>query len=212
MRFLLPISVSLLLAWQAARAQTADDFFNGGAQLYISNNVPSALEKVENGLKIYPDDGKLKKLEELLKQQQQQQSQNNQSQQDQQNQQNQSQQQQSQPNSNSQKNQQSQNQPQRQSSQKNLQDQPKASEQRQNQSGEKKDASEKQSEQQKSSGEKKDADRQDQQNAGGQPVASGQMTPEEAKRLLDAQKGDEQILQLQPKGKTQDASHPVKDW
>ena len=93
MRLLLPISVSLLLSWQAARAQTADDFFNSGAQSYSSNNIPSALEKVEGGLKIYPDDVKLKKLEELLKQQQQ--SQNSQSQQNQQNQsqQNQSQQQ-----------------------------------------------------------------------------------------------------------------------
>src|ERR1700722_6407393 len=94
MRLLLPISVSLvLLAWQTACAQIApaDVFFNSGAQLYISNNIPSALEEVESGLKIYPDDVKLKKLEELLKQQKQ--SQNNQSQQ---NQQNQSQQQQSQ--------------------------------------------------------------------------------------------------------------------
>ncbi len=89
MRLLLPISVSLLLAWQAARAQSADDFFNGGAHFYISNSIPQALESVEDGLKQYPDDAKLKKLYELLKQQQQQQ------QQSQQNQQNQSQQQKS---------------------------------------------------------------------------------------------------------------------
>ena len=96
------ISLSLLLAWQAARAQTAEDFFNGGAQLYISNNIPSALERVEGGRKLYPDDVKLKKLEELLKQQQQSQSQQNQQQQ--QNQQNQ----QSQSNQQQQKNQQNQ--------------------------------------------------------------------------------------------------------
>ena len=84
MRLSLPISVSLLLAWQAACAQTADDFFNGGAHFYISNNIPQALAPVEEGLKQYPDDVKLKKLYELLKQQQQ--SQNSQSQQNQQNQ------------------------------------------------------------------------------------------------------------------------------
>jgi hypothetical protein len=59
------ISLSLLLfAWQKAGAQLApaDDFFNGGAQFYISNNIPAALEKTENGLKIYPSDEKLKKL------------------------------------------------------------------------------------------------------------------------------------------------------
>ncbi len=81
----------LLFVWQNVGAQgaPADDFFNSGAQFYISNNIPSALEKTEEGLKFYPSDEKLKKLEELLKQQQQQQQQQNQ----QQNQQNQSQQQ-----------------------------------------------------------------------------------------------------------------------
>ena len=72
------ISLSLLLAIEAARAQTAEEFFNGGAQLYISNSVPTALEKVEAGRQLYPEDEKLKKLEELLKQQQQSQSQQNQ--------------------------------------------------------------------------------------------------------------------------------------
>jgi len=43
-------------------------------------------------------------------------------------------------------------------------------------------------------------------------VAPGQMTPEEAKHLLDAQKGDEQVLKLQPKDKPQDAKRLVKDW
>ena len=77
--------LSLLLVFAAHKAGAqylpAGDFFNGGAQFYISNNIPSALEKVEGGLKIYPDDVKLKKLEELLKQQQQ--SQSSQSQQNQ---------------------------------------------------------------------------------------------------------------------------------
>ena len=86
MRLLLFLSVSLLLAWQCACAQTADDFFNSGAHFYISNNIPEALVPVEQGLKQFPDDVKLKKLYELLKQQSQQQSQNNQSQQNQQNQ------------------------------------------------------------------------------------------------------------------------------
>src|SRR6516225_3628066 len=112
MRLLLPISASLLLVWQTVCAQSAEDYFNGGAHAYITNNIPEALKSVESGLKQYPDDEKLKKLYELLKQQSQQQSQNNQSQQNQnqQSQQNQSQQQ-------SQKNQQ--NQQNRQQSQQN---------------------------------------------------------------------------------------------
>jgi len=165
----------LLLVFAAqkmcAQLLPADDFFNGGAQAYISNNIPAALERTESGLKLYPDDVKLKKLEELLKQQQQQQ------------------QSQSQQNSNSQQNQQ-QNQQQSQ----------------QNSQGQKKD------EQQKSSAEKKDGQKPDNQNAEGQPVAPGQMTPEEAKRLLDAQKGNEQVLQLKPQGKPQGQNKPVKDW
>ena len=180
------ISLSLLLAWQKVCAQLApaDDFFNGGAQLYISNNVPSALERVELGLKTYPDDEKLKKLEQLLKQQQQQ-------------------------NQQQQKNQQQQNQ---QSSQKNSQDQQRQDEQKQNQAGQKKDEQQKQQEQQKASAQKKNGEKQDKQDAEGQPVQAGQMTPEEAKRLLDAQKGNEQVLQLKPQGKPEDQNRLVKDW
>jgi Ca-activated chloride channel family protein len=185
MRLLLPISVSLLLAALAAHAQTAEDFFNSGAQLYISNNIPSALEKTEDGLKIYPDDVKLKKLEELLKQQQQQQ----QSQQNQQ-------QNQSQQNSSGQKNQQQQNQ-----QQQNSQGQQKSDEQKQNPP-----------EQPKPSPEKMDGKNPEDKNADAQPVAPGQMTPAEAKQLLDAQKGDEQLLSLKPQEKPQDNQKPVKDW
>jgi len=189
------ISLSLLLAWQKVCAQLApaDDFFNGGAQLYISNNVPAALERVENGLKIYPSDEKLKKLEQLLKQQQQ----------SQQNQQNQSQQQQSQQQkSDDQKKQQPQN-------QQNQKDQQKQDEQKQNQSDQKKDEQQKQ-EQQKSSAEKQKDEQLDKRE--GQPVKPGEMTPEEAKRLLDAQKNGEQLLQLKPPEKPRDNSKPVKDW
>jgi Ca-activated chloride channel family protein len=190
MRLPRPIKNSLLplllfFAAQKACAQfaPADDYFNGGAQLYISNNIPAALKKTEDGLKFYPDDAKLKKLEELLKQQQK--SQSSQSQQNQQQQQSQSQQ-----NANNQKNQQQNRQ--QQPSQKNSQDQ-------------------KSDGQQKSSAGNSNGEKKENQNAESQPVA-GQMTPEEAKKLLDGQKEDEQILQLKPQGKTEDPNRPVKDW
>jgi Ca-activated chloride channel family protein len=190
MRLPRPIQNSLpplLLVFAAqkvcAQLAPADDFFNSGAQFYISNNIPAALEKTEAGLKIYPDDEKLKKLEELLKQQQQ--SQQNQQQQ---NQQSQSQQQKQ----DQQKNQQQQNQ------QQNSQSEQKPDEQKQDQSGQKKEDQQKQSE--------------EKQNGEIQTNAPGQMTPEEAKKLLDAQKGDEQLLQFKPQGKPQDNQKPVKDW
>jgi Ca-activated chloride channel family protein len=175
---LLPLLLLFIAQKVCAQLLPADDFFNGGAQLYISNNIPAALEKTENGLKLYPNDEKLKKLEELLKQQQQ--SQSSQSQQNQQNQQSQKNQTQQQ----AQNNQQPQNQ------------------QDQNQSGQKKEDDQK-PQQQKPSDEKK--------NGENQPVA-GQMTPEEAKQLLDAQKGNEQVLQLKPQGKPENQNRSFKDW
>ena len=63
----------LLLTLSGAWAQPADEFFHGGAQRYLTNDVPGALEVVTNGLQRFPDDAKLKKLYELLNQQQQQQ-------------------------------------------------------------------------------------------------------------------------------------------
>jgi hypothetical protein len=175
----------LLLVFAAQRVcaqlAPADDFFNSGAQFYISNNIPAAKQQVETGLKFYPDDAKLKKLEELLKQQQQ------------------SQQQQS---KNSQQSQQ-------QNQQQNSQQQPKQDSQ--GQSGQKNNDQQKQPEQ-KSSDEKKNGEKPENQNAEGQPVAPGQMTPDEAKRLLDAQKGDEQVLQFKPQDKPENQSRPVKDW
>src|SRR5436190_22345627 len=84
MRLRILMSLSLpLLAGQAVGAQPADEFFHSGAQSYLSNNVAKAREEVDNGLKLYPDDLKLKKLDELLKQQSQSQSRNDQQKQDQ---------------------------------------------------------------------------------------------------------------------------------
>jgi Ca-activated chloride channel homolog len=175
MIFRLLIAGSLLwLATLASRAQSAEDFFNGGAQFYISNNIPEALQKVQAGRKIYPEDDKLKKLEELLKQQQQ-------NQQNQQNQKNQSQQKQNSQNQQSQ----SQQQQQQQKNQSNPQNQ------QQNQS-----------QQQQAQN----------QNPGQQQQQAMAMTPEEAKRLLDSQKGNEQVLQFNSKNQPQNQIPPVKDW
>ena len=195
-RLLISLS-GLLIATQRLCAQLApaEDFFNSGAQLYISNNIPQAKEQVEMGLKLYPDDEKLKKLEELLKQQQQQQSQQNQQQQNQKDQQSKDQQKSQQQKSDNQK-----NEPQKESQDQQKQDEQKQAEQ-------KKSDEEKKAEQQKAEAEKKD-----EQKGEGQPQAAGQMTPEEAKRLLDAQKGNEQFLQLKPQDKPRDPRRPVRDW
>ena len=176
MKLPLRLSIELaLLAALATQAQTADEFFDSGAQLYISNNIPAALQAVESGRKQYADDVKLKKLEELLKRRQQQQQQQNQNQ-------NSNQQQNNQNSSKNQKqqshqeNQQSQSQADRQKQQQNRNSQP----------GQKPEES-----------------------AG----KTGQkMSPEDARRLLDAQKGDEQMLQFKPPTPPENGQKPLKDW
>ncbi len=159
------VSISLLaLAMPKVRAQSADDFFHTGAQAYLTNNTTTAKEQVEKGLKLYPNDIKLKKLDDLLKQQQQQQNQQQQ-QQKQQQQQNQSQQNQSQSKQDQQK----------QQDQKKPDEQKKPDDQKpdqQNQKPEKQDDKEQQKEQ----------------------PTPGEMTPDEAKKLLDSQKSDEKLL------------------
>ncbi len=188
----LSLSASLLLSALAAHAQLlpAEDFFNRGAQSYISNNIPDALSQVELGLKTYPDDVNLKKLDELLKQkQQQQQKQQNQDQKDQ---------------SQSQKDQSQQKQAQKKSD-----DQKKPDDEKKDQSGQK-------PEDQKKDGDKpqpeKPDDKKGDQAGEAQAAKAGQMKPDEAKRLLDAQKSNEQVLQMKPEAKPQDALHPIKDW
>lgn len=189
MRSPIPLLLSLslpLLTLCRGTAGTADEYFHGGAQSYLSNNIPGALEVVTNGLQRFPDDVKLQKLYELLNQQQQQQQQQNQEKQEQQ-----QQQQKDQP----QKPEEQQKQePQAQ------QDQPQ------------KDAPAPQ-EQDKRESEKSPQKPGDQKPGGEmQPAAPREMTPEEAKQLLDAQKGEEQVLIFQPQGEPKSRTKQLKDW
>ena len=165
-----------------AQVLTPDEFFHGGAQLYLTNNVPGALEVVTNGLQQFPDDEKLKKLYELLKQQQQ--SQDNQQQQDQ--------------------------------DQQEKKDDPKQNQNKKDQKDQ----------QQKNNQEKPPEKKQDQDNKPHRPKSgdkkdqkpeqtqgrSAPMTPQQAQRLLDSQKGSEQVLWFKPEGKPEDPSKPHKDW
>ncbi len=45
-----------------------------------------------------------------------------------------------------------------------------------------------------------------------EPIQAHAMTPQEAKQLLDAQKGDEQVLQFQPQGEPKKRERLLKDW
>ena len=192
MRLSLPISLSLLpllllFAAQKAGAQLApaDDFFNSGAQFYISNNIPAALERAEIGLKLYPDDEKLKKLEELLKQQQQ------------------SQQNRSKINSRtSRTNRSNKN---RAATEATAAKSAATSKSRTSRNKNRRNRKKQNSRNNKSSKNRRRKKRrreEDKQEAEGQPVQPGEMTPEEAKRLLDAQKGNEQVAANETAGQT----------
>jgi len=188
-----------------------------------------ALKDFESSAKLNPQDPDAKfnydfvkrKLEEL-KQQQQQQSKSDQKQ----NQEQQQQPQQDQQNQNSQKdqNQQQQKSEQAQSEQKKdssgQNQQPQQQKQEEQQQAQSKDQGQQQKEQQQaqqqdqqppspSAGEPKDKP---EGNENGAAAVPGQMTPEQARQLLDAQKGDEQLLQLKPDKKPLDRSRPFKDW
>jgi outer membrane biosynthesis protein TonB len=183
LRIHLPLSLSLLILnlWGAS-AQNAEDFFHGGAQSYLSNNIPSALEVVTNGLQRFPDNEQLQKLYELLKQQQQQKQE--QKEQEQNEEQKQEQQQQDE--------QKNSEQPKDDQSQKPEQKKP----EEQKSGG---DQSKPQPEEKEQSGEPQQAT----------PQA---MTPQEAKQLLDAQKDDEQVLIFQPQAEPKNRTRPLKDW
>lgn len=214
----------------------------GNTQFWLGEQSPDpqkkseawqkAVQDFQSSLKLNPQDKDAefnrqfvkKKLEELKQQQQQQQQsqqnkdqeknqdqkpqdqqQQNQQQQDQQKQdqqqqsQQQQQDQQSQKQDSQQQQQQSQDQQQQQAAQKEKEQQQQAESQGQKQGQEPKPQPGQQEEKEKSGEE-------------GQAYAAGQMTPEQAKQLLDAQKGEEKVLQFKPEGKPADTSRPFRDW
>lgn len=172
----------LALTFYRTDAQSADDFFHSGARSYLTNNVAGAQKEVDQGLKLFPDDIKLKKLDELLKQQQQQQQQQNQ-QQNQQQQQNQSQQNQSKQN----------------------QQQQKSQQQKQNEELKQQDQNKQQQEQQKQAEQQKEKEQE-------QQAQAREMTPEQAKQLMDQQKANEMLLPASRREKPRNQEGPIKDW
>ena len=79
---------------------------------------------------------------------------------------------------------------------------------KQKQSAEQKKKEQEKQQAQQSLGNPEDKDKQE----GQQTYAAGQMTPQQAKQLLDAQKGQEMMLPIKPQGKPRDTSKPLRDW
>jgi len=196
------LSISLLLAPLASSAQTASDYFHRGAQFYIFGKKQEAKNEVLTGLRLFPDDQQLNGLAALLKkeeeqqqqqkQQQQQQQQNDQSKQDQNQQGQQSQQNQQKEDSQNQKN----------------QDQSKQQQQADKDQNQKQQQAQQQQAAQQAGSTNQDSEPKE----GEESYAAGQMTPEQARQLLDSQKGEEKMLQMRPDGKPADRRRPVRDW
>ena len=206
---------SALMSFRAT-AQSAEDFFHRGAQFYIWNQKQKATNEIFTGLRLYPADPQLnqlaallKKEEEQEKQQQQQQQQQNQQNDQSKQEQNQQQQQQAQQNQSEQKQDSSQQDQQKkpdQSQQQRAQEQ--ARQEKQNPPPTPQD--QQQTNQATSADQKKNSEDKEQQPA--EAAAAGQMTPEQAKQLLDAEKGNEMMLPMKPENKPVDRSKPFRDW
>jgi len=176
-------ALGFALATLNVSAQSADDFFHTGAQAYLTNNTASAREQVDKGLKLYPNDIKLKKLDQLLKQQKQQQQQQ-------------------------QKNQQQQSQSQQNQSQSNQEQQKKKDQEKKDE--EKKQDQEKKDQQKQDQQDQKQDKNDEKQPPKDQQPTPGEMSPDEAKKLLDSQKSDEKLLPAN-QNKPGDRRH-LKDW
>src|ERR1035441_6146261 len=77
-------SISLCIAPLWLGAQTAEDYFHGGAQSYISGKDREAKTQIVTGLRQYPNDPLLNGMAGLLKKEEQKQQQQQPQQQDQQ--------------------------------------------------------------------------------------------------------------------------------
>ena len=220
------------------KLQQLSYYNRGNAQYWLGEKNPDpskrtdlwekSLKDYELSMKLNPQDADakfnhdfVKKRLEQLKQEQQQQQQKN-SQQDKSDQKDQNQQEQQQQNE---QNQRQQNQDQKQDqAQQNQGDKQQQSSQQNQQAKQDQQQQPQQQAASQSKDQKQDQQAQQQQaNSSNQPknesgeanqqaYAAGQMTPEQARQLLDAQKGDEKMLQMKPEGKPADRSKPIRDW
>jgi len=213
----------------------------GNSRYYLGTQTPDpkarssqwqqSLQDFESALKLNPKDQDalfnrelVKKQIEELKQQQQQQQQNQQNQEQNQDQKDQQQQNQQQKNQDGQKDQKDQQQAQSQDQQQtgDQQNQPKPDKSKGDQqqaqakpepSQDEKQPDEKQAEQsQAKPAADEDKSGEEKNDAAGEQTVPGQMTREQAQRLLDAQKADEKLIPMKPEKDPRDPRKPRKDW
>ena len=209
MKSILATSLSLvLLALPAAAVNTAEDFFHVGASNFLASKTEPALMAVTNGLRLDPQNAKLKKLEELLRQQQQQDK--NQDQQDKQDQ--------------EKKDQEKKDEQQKQDQEKKDQQKKQDEQQKKDSPQSKEEEKKKQEEQAKKDQEKKDEQdkqgsspkdkKEDGKEEEAQPAgtAAMKMSLEDAVRFLEGLKFNEQAMPFKPPARTNRQDRVFKDW
>ena len=198
MKLILATSLSLaLLALPAAAVNTAEDFFHVGASNFLASRTEPALMAVTNGLRLDPQNAKLKKLEELLRQQQEQEKNQDQQKQDQQDKQDQEKKDQEKKKDEQQKK----------DSQQSKDEEKKKQEEQAKKDQEKRDEQEKQG---SSAKDKKDEG--EKQEAQPEGMAAMKMTPQDAIRFLEIQKASEQAMPFKPPARTNRQDRVFKDW
>ena len=186
-----------LMASIAWAQQDSSTFFHQGARHFLATNeAAQAKLAVTNGLKMFPNDEKLKKLWELLNQQQQQQQQNKDDKSEQQDKKDQS--------SDEQK-----------SKDQQKQDKEKQEQQKKEQEKQKQDQGSKQDKQQDEEKKGQQGEKGEEQKEGeGAPQSAKamRMTPQQAMQLLEALKGEEKAMPFRPIVKTNRQERIFKDW
>ena len=200
------LSLSLLATAVGFAADNAGEYFHRGAQFYIWGKKQEAKNEDISGLKSFPEDAQLNGLAGLLKKEEKQQQQQNQQQKQQQDQSKQDQNQQQQQQQPSPPDQQKSD-----SAQQDQQNQKQNQDQQQQKPKSSPDQNQQQQQQQAAQPGDKSKDDSDQKERD-ETTAPGKMTPDQAKQLLDSQKGDEMMLPAKPEGKRTDRRRLVKDW
>ena len=206
MKSILATSLSLglvLLALPAAALDTAEEFFHVGASNFLASRTGPALMAVTNGLRLDPQNIKLKKLEELLKQQQQQEKNQDQQKQDQQDKQDQEKKDEQQ----KQDQQKKQDEQKKKDSPQSKEEEKKKQEEQAKKDQEKKDEQDKQGSAPKDK--KEDGKEEEAQPAG---MAAMKMSLEDAVRFLETLKFNEQAMPFKPPTRTNRQDRVFKDW
>ena len=204
MKSILATSLSLvLLALPAAAVNTAEDFFHVGASNFLASKTEPALMAVTNGLRLDPQNIKLKKLEELLRQQQQQEKNQDQQKQDQQDKQDQEKKDEQQ----KQDQQKKQDEQQKKDSPQSKEEEKKKQEEQAKKDQEKRDEQDKQGSAPKDK--KEDGKEEEAQPAG---MAAMKMSLEDAVRFLEGLKFNEQAMPFKPPARTNRQDRVFKDW